>query len=163
MDMPYFRTLARYNAWANGRLFEACAKLPQEEYFKPRRAFFKSIHGALNHILLVDRIWIGRAIGKPVPSLPLNQILYGDFAGLKVARAAEDDRIVNTLDKIDAAALAKEVAFTSSNGKHRIMKMPFLLGHLFNHATHHRGQVHDMLSQTDLPPPPLDLFVFLVD
>lgn len=162
MDLPYFRTLARYNGWANRRLFEACSKLPQEEYFKTRPAFFKSIHGTLSHILLVDRIWIGRATGKPIPPLPLNQILYGDFPGLKVARAVADDRIVNSVDQIDAAALERIVTFTRSSGASAQLPMKYLLGHLFNHATHHRGQAHDMLSQTAQAPPELDLFIFLL-
>ena len=162
MDLPYFRALARYNRWANGVLFEACTKLPQEEYFKTRLAFFKSIHGTLNHILLVDRIWLGRATAKPVPPLPLNQILYGDFLGLKVARAAKDDTIVNALDNMSEGEAAKEMTFTRSNGMTMSMEMRFMLGHMFNHATHHRGQVHDMLSQTALPPPSLDLFVYVL-
>jgi uncharacterized damage-inducible protein DinB len=162
MEMAYFRTLARYNRWANKRLLRSCAKLGHEEYFKPRQAFFKSIHGTLNHILLVDRIWIGRLTAKPAPSLPLDQILYGDFLGLKVARTAEDGVIVNAVGNLADADLARTVTFTRSNGEKRTLRTDLLLGHLFNHATHHRGQVHDMISQTKLPPPPLDLFIYLL-
>src|SRR5689334_23382665 len=77
MPNRYFSTLARYNAWANRRLYDAVAMLPEAEYMKSRPAFFHSIHGTLNHILVGDRIWLARIEEKPPPKLAHDQILYG--------------------------------------------------------------------------------------
>ena len=89
----HFRRLARYNRLANERLYEACARLSDAARTQVRPAFFGSIHGTLNHILVGDRIWLARFEGREVPSTGLDAILYEDFAELRDARAAEDARI----------------------------------------------------------------------
>src|SRR5690606_3479306 len=74
----YFRRRARYNAWANGRLYEACGRLAPEDYFAPRPSFFGSIHRTLNHILAADRIWLGRLEDQPSEVSALDQVLFAD-------------------------------------------------------------------------------------
>src|SRR5689334_1399467 len=101
MDPAYFRVFADYNQWANGRLYDAVAKLPDAEYRRPRQSFFKSIHGTLNHLLVTDRIWLSR-IEPPQVAMPLNSILYEDFAALRAAREAEDGRIVALMGAMTA-------------------------------------------------------------
>src|ERR1700746_1198384 len=105
MGESYFLTLARYNAWANRRLYDACAALPEAEYMKPRPAFFGSIHGPLNHLLVCDRIWIARPHRKPNPKIPLDQVLYGDLVALRIARQAEDGRLINVVGAIAERSL----------------------------------------------------------
>jgi uncharacterized damage-inducible protein DinB len=161
MHSRYFATLADYNAWANRRLFEACDALSVAEYMRERPCFFGSVHATLNHILVADRIWIARIAGQTPPSLKLDQILYGDLIGLEVARFAEDEHI-----RIMVAGFAEErldhpVEYRNSRGDRIETPLYLVLGHFFNHQTHHRGQVHGLLSQTEAPPPPLDLIVFL--
>ncbi len=157
----HFATMAVYNRWANRRLYDACAALPAPDYHRPRPAFFGSIHATLNHILVGDRVWLGRITGTPSGITALDQLLYRELDELRAARAAEDDRVVGLVDRPDAAALDRVVDYRSfSRGRHRI-KLRWVLSHLFNHQTHHRGQVHDMLTQTAVPPPPLDLILFL--
>ncbi|HUN48928.1 MAG TPA: DinB family protein [Stellaceae bacterium] len=160
MRDSYCATFARYNAWANQRLYDACAHLPEPEYMEPRPAFFGSIHATLNHLLVGDRIWLGRIEGR-VERLALNQILYGDFTALRVARVAEDERLIRTVASLDAAALDQPLDYLSSAGERRRVPLRLVLGHLFNHQTHHRGQVHGLLSQTRVAPPGLDLIDFL--
>ncbi|HYD04391.1 MAG TPA: DinB family protein [Reyranella sp.] len=164
MDPGYFRLFADYNRWANRLIYDAAAKLSADEYFKPRPAFFKSIHGALNHLVVGDRIWLGRIVGQPVP-YALDQILYGDLASLRAAREAEDERLIGIVGGIDAARLAGKLVYRNTRGEPFETPLAVVLGHMFNHETHHRGQVHDLLSQTEVPPPSLDLinYVRLVD
>jgi len=81
MLLDQVRTFARYNAWANRRLYDACARLPREEYYRDRKAFFGSLHGTLNHLLLADRIWLGRIKGKPIAVRGLDEELYTLSAG----------------------------------------------------------------------------------
>jgi uncharacterized damage-inducible protein DinB len=157
----YFLTLARYNAWANRRLYDACAALSEAEYMKPRPAFFGSIHGTLNHLLVGDRIWIARIQHKPNPKITLDQVLYGDFVALRVARQAEDDHLINLIGGIAERSLDQPLAYASTKGQRQQTPLRLVLAHLFNHQTHHRGQVHGLLSQTGVAPPSLDLIYYL--
>jgi uncharacterized damage-inducible protein DinB len=160
MISKYFAMLARYNAWANCRLYEACEALPAREYMRPRASFFGSLHATLNHILVVDRIWVARIESQTPASLKLDQILYGDLIGLKVARLAEDEHIRNMLAGIAEGKLDRPVEYRNSRGDRCEMPLCSVLAHFFNHQTHHRGQVHDMLSHTGASPPSLDLIDF---
>ncbi|MBV9522280.1 MAG: damage-inducible protein DinB [Alphaproteobacteria bacterium] len=161
MTDSYFLTLARYNAWANRRLFDACARLPEAEYMKPRAAFFGSLHGTLNHILVGDRIWIARIERRPNPKLTLDQILYGDLVALRVARQAEDEHIINLVSPLTERMLDRPLAYANMAGRRQQTPLRHVLGHFFNHQTHHRGQAHGLLSQTAVEPPSLDLIAFL--
>ena len=160
--LDYFRTRARYNRWANRRLYAAVAGWPYVDYMKPRAAFFGSIHGTLNHNLVGDRVWMGRITGHDSGIRALDQILYGDLAGLRVAREAEDAQIINVLDAMNMPTLNTTLRYKPITGDSIVATpMRFVLAHLFNHATHHRGQAHGLLSQTSVAPPPLDLMVYL--
>jgi uncharacterized damage-inducible protein DinB len=157
----YFLTLAHYNAWANERLYDACAQLPEAEYMKPRAAFFGSIHGTLNHLLVGDRVWLARIEHKPRVKVTLDQILYGDLVALRVARQAEDEHLVNVVDGLSVRSLDQPLAYANMAGERHRTPLRLVLGHLFNHQTHHRGQVHGLLSQTGVAPPSLDLILYL--
>jgi uncharacterized damage-inducible protein DinB len=161
MTPEHFRTLARYNQWANRRLYDACARLDDAEYRRPRPAFFGSIHGTLNHLLVGDRVWLGRIEHVESGVRALDQILYDDFGELRAAREAEDRRIVALADRLDAAALAADLDYANMAGAPQRTRLDWVLTHVFNHDTHHRGQVHGLLSQTAVAPPPLDLIFYL--
>lgn len=162
MDRSYFDSFAAYNRWANGRLYDAAASLTDEAYRRDRRAFFGSIHGTLNHILVADRVWMGRITGTPSGLTDLAAILHDDLAGLRAAREAEDDRIAGVVRDLDNARLASDLDYANMRGDPQRTPLFQVLAHVFNHQTHHRGQVHDMIGQ-DTPPPPLDLIFFLRD
>jgi uncharacterized damage-inducible protein DinB len=155
----YFQHLARYNTWANGLLYAACAALPAAEYHRARPSFFGSIHATLNHLLVADRIWFGRITGN-APDIALNAELYADLPSLRTAREAEDARIETLVQGMSEADLLRPVRYGNSSGKTFADPLVELLPHVFNHQTHHRGQVHDMLSQTDVAPPSLDLIAY---
>jgi len=162
MMLEHLRRMARYNRWANERLYAACGRLTPEAYHRPRQAFFGSIHGTLSHVLVGDRIWLARIEAKPPPDLRLNDQPFATLADLRAARAAEDARIVDLMDALDEAALVSTVRYrmiTRPDPVATPMHLCWL--HLFNHQTHHRGQVHDQLSQTEVPPPSLDLIYYL--
>lgn len=165
MMADYFRTLARYNRWANGRLYAACAALPDAEYRKDRKAFFGSLHGTLNHILVGDRIWLGRITGSASGVSSLDQILFDDFAGLRAAREAEDARIEATVAPLTDVSLGQVLRYRTMAAPQKDMATPLhiVLGHMFNHATHHRGQAHALLSQAGVSPPALDLIFYMRD
>lgn len=160
--LQHVRRFARYNRWANGRLYDACAALPPDAYYAARPSFFGSIHATLNHILVGDMAWFGRFTGQPATHVTrLDQILHADFAGLRAARAAKDDEIVAFCDGLDAAALDTTFSYTNISGQSFTDPLFPPLMHAFNHQTHHRGQVHGLLSHAGIDPPSLDLIHFI--
>ncbi len=160
--LEHFRLLAGFNRWANGRIYDAVAALGEADYYETRAcAFFGSIHGTLNHLLVVDLLWFGRLAGA-VPAISrLDEILHDDLAGLRAAREVEDQRIVELLQGLEEADLTKDCRFTLiSEPGERVMQPQVMLATVFNHQTHHRGQVHAMLKEAGAEPPALDLIIY---
>jgi len=155
------RTLARYNAWANHHLYAAAAALPDEQYRADRGAFFKSVHGTLNHLLATDRIWMRRFTGEGAAPDRLDAILFDDLPSLHAARQTEDTRIVSYVDGLDDAALAGTFSYARTSSPERYQhELGPALDHFFNHQTHHRGQVHAVLTGLGAAAPSLDLILF---
>jgi uncharacterized damage-inducible protein DinB len=162
MMLPYFQRMARYNQWANARLYNACTDLSDAERKQPRKAFFGSIHGTLNHIMVGDRIWLSRIVPWDAPVvIPLNSELYADFAELRREREKQDAYIIDYVNGLSEARIAGDVSYATTSGSPNVMMLGTILQHFFNHQTHHRGQAHDLLSQTPVAPPPLDLLYYV--
>jgi uncharacterized damage-inducible protein DinB len=156
------RQLARYNRWANAGLCAACAELDEAAYKASRAAFFGSIHATLNHILVNDRIWTSRFTGRPCSISALDEELYGSLDDLRAAQDADDAALIDLVDGLDEAGIGRIVRYTTIDDfSDHADPLWLLLVNLFNHQTHHRGQVHDMLSQTTVAPPPLDLIFYV--
>ncbi len=161
MMLEHFQTFARYNRWANGRLYAAVASLPDADYRADRGAFFRSLHGTLNHVLVGDRMWMRRMTGEgPAPSR-LDEILFEDLAKLHEARAAEDERIVAFVEGLDDARIMGDLTYQNTSGKSFTQPLAQILAHFFNHQTHHRGQAHTILTSLGHDAPELDLIFFL--
>jgi uncharacterized damage-inducible protein DinB len=151
----HFRPLARYNR--NARIYEKCAELRDSEYRRQRPGSFGSIHGLLNHMLLGDRIWMSRFAGLGSTTPPLNSVLFDIFAELRGARAEQDASIEAFFEALRDDFLQRTFTYTNHQGLEYLETAPVAALHFFNHQTHHRGQVHVMLSQTEVKPPSLDL------
>ena len=152
-----FQMLAGYNKLANRRLYETCACLPDSERKKCRPAFFGSINGTLNHLMVGDRLWLARFSDEEIPFTNLDTILYEDFGELREAREEEDVRIEEFAARIDERFLQGSIRYVNNEGRTVEDPTALLIAHFFNHQTHHRGQIHDMLTQTEASPPVLDL------
>ena len=131
----HFATMAGTNRWANRRLYDACAALPAPAYHRARPAFFGSIHATLNHILVGDRLWLGRITGTTSGITALDQLLYRHLDELRAARAVEDDRVIGLVDGLDAAALDRVLDYQSFTSGRQRTKLHWVLTHLFNHHT----------------------------
>jgi uncharacterized damage-inducible protein DinB len=158
-----YRMFAGYNAWANGRLYEAAAKLTDAEYRADRGAFFKSVHGTLNHLLVGDRIWMYRFTGHGEAPARLDAVLCDDLPSLAAARRAEDARISDWIGTLGEADLSCSFTYrTIVNPATVTQPLAPALDHFFNHQTHHRGQAHSLLTAIrgrDFAPS-LDLILF---
>jgi uncharacterized damage-inducible protein DinB len=143
----------------NQKTYEVCAGIDDAERRRDRGAFFKSIHGTLNHLLFGDRIWLRRFTGRPYEAAPVGVDLYDDFEALRAARIAMDRDIVDWTDAMSEAWLRDDQSWTSGiDGVTRTRPGWLLASPLFNHQTHHRGQLTTLLCQlghdvgpTDLP------------
>lgn len=154
----YARRMARYNTWMNERLYEACATLPDAARKEDVGAFFKSIHGTLNHLLVGDRVWMGRFTGPIFVPLSLAQELHADFGELRAARAATDASIEAWAAGLTDDALAGDLTYTSIvNPQPRTLPIWIAVAHFFNHQTHHRGQLTTLLMQRGIDPGVTDL------
>lgn len=158
MLKEHFTRAAEYNAWANARLYEAAFALSDADYRRDVGAFFHSLHGTLNHILVADQIWMKRLTGTGDPPNRLDTILHEDLATLAEARAAEDERIEAYIDGLVPERFAGDVTYATTSGAGHTQELRSILAHFFNHHTHHRGQAHTILSiVAGAEPPPLDI------
>jgi len=159
--LALFQMFAGYNAWANHRLHAACAQLDEADYKAERGAFFGSIHGTLNHLLVTDRMWRARLRGETLPPHGLDAVIFHDLTTLREARVHEDTALSAYVAGLTDDQVAGEFRWTRmADGTEVVQPLWATLAHLFNHQTHHRGQVHGLLSQAGLDPPTLDLPVF---
>lgn len=161
---PYVRTMAAYNKEMNRRLFDAAARLTDEERRRDRGAFWHSLHGTLNHLLYGDLAWMSRFAGWPPPPVSLKQsdALYADFAPLRAARIETDARIVAWAAGVTDAWLAGTMRwFSNSAQREFVMPHWFLVTHLFNHETHHRGQAHALVTAAGQDTGDTDLFLLV--
>lgn len=163
MLLDQVRTFARYNAWANQRVHGTIASLDDAAYRRDGGAFFKSIHGTWNHLLIGDRLWLrrfGEAVEGEAPTA-LDAILYDDRAALIAARERMDAHVLRFAEGLDDAGLARPVTYATTTGASFTQPLAPLLAHLFNHQTHHRGQVHVLITSSGAPAPALDLIYYL--
>jgi uncharacterized damage-inducible protein DinB len=158
-----YRMFAGYNAWCNERLYDAAAKLSDADYRADRGAFFKSVHGTLNHLLVGDRIWMKRftGVGEQPPSL--DAILYDDFAALRAARRTQDTLISRYIDRLSDDDLNRPIRYRAVVNPQTIEQpLAPALDHFFNHQTHHRGQAHALLTSIigNEATPSFDLIIY---
>lgn len=162
MMKPHFAMMARYNAWANARIYAAARGLSDAAYRKNVGAFFGSLHGTLNHLLVTDRIWMRRLTGAGEHPDRLDAILFDDLALLEQARVREDERILRYVDRLREQDFDQEVGYATTSGVAQRNRRGEILAHLFNHETHHRGQAHAILTVLGInEPQPLDLIAML--
>src|SRR5260370_37269789 len=159
-----FNAMARYNTWMNRRIYEICAALSDEERKRDLRAFFGSIHRTLNHLLLTDRVQLGRFIGKDrtqtfdhggkaITINSLDQELYANFDLLRREREKTDAMVEAWTNEIAAEFLASEMVYDamSAAGRYRVPMWIGVAG-FFNHQTHHRERVRRLLTQSGADP-----------
>lgn len=153
----YCALMARYNRWMNRKLYAICADLSDEVRKQDRGAFFRSIHGTLNHLLFGDIVWMARFQQREGPKRIIAE-LHADFGELRAAREAMDARILEWTATLTPQWLVAPFSY-ASNVDRRVRTMPawVLVAHLFNHQTHHRGQLTTLLSQLGIDPGVTDL------
>ncbi|MGB8330165.1 MAG: DinB family protein [Polyangiales bacterium] len=173
MLLHHYQAMARYNRWMNEKLYAWCAELPEQERKRDMGAFFRSIHGTPNHILLADHAWMRRftddakafevrdASGNPIEVRSLGQELYANFAELRAVRQKSDAGIEGWVAGLREEYLLSPLRYRTSTGEEHEHPTWWALSHFFNHQTHHRGQVTTLLKQQGIDPGVTDLAVML--
>lgn len=172
--LEQYRALSLYNRSMNDKLYRLARALGDEERRRDRGAFFGSIHGTFNHLLLSDRIWMLRLTGDearflsrdehgaPIPLKGMNQELYADFTTLTRERQRTDADIVEVVQALTEADLMSELAYERAGKREKHVRW-WALTHFFNHQTHHRGQATTLFSQAGVDPGVTDLIAMLRD
>jgi uncharacterized damage-inducible protein DinB len=165
--------MASYNEWMNVKLYEAARNLTEEQLLADRKAFFCSIFGTLNHLVVADTIWLKRFATHPAEYLALDeirqtanpksldQLLFSDFQGLSEYRVWLDKIISEWGPTISESDLSHVLPYTNTKGIAMEKNFFSLIMHFFNHQTHHRGQVTTLLSQTGIDVGVTDLIALI--
>ncbi|MEM8793283.1 MAG: DinB family protein [Pseudomonadota bacterium] len=159
----YIVAQARNNRWSNHRLHAASAELSEAEYFAERPSFFGSIHAHLDHILVVDWLYLERMTGESFLPPHMGETLHAAFAPLAADQIRADETLIAFCEAATPETLATTVSFRLMSGQEMTERLVDVLAHLFTHQIHHRGQVHGLLSATPVAPPQLDEFFMAGD
>jgi uncharacterized damage-inducible protein DinB len=158
----YCRVMARYNAWQNDGLRRVMAGMAEAELRRDRGAFFGSILATLNHLLWADRVWLSRLTGseRPPGGIAESVSLTPTAAVWGAERFRTDGQLSLWAERLDAVDLVGDLVWASgATGREERRPIAQIVMHVFNHQTHHRGQVHAMLTAAGVTPPPTDLFL----
>ena len=160
--VAHFTTLARYNAWATARLLDAVAVVPEADYRRDVCLFFRSIHGTLNHLLVVEhQLWFVRFSEGTSPRVALDAEAEPDRATLDARLRAGAARWEPLVKSVAPARWEGSLDYTTMRGTAASLPFAATLTHVFNHGTHHRGQVTAALTALGQPCPELDLVYYL--
>lgn len=155
---------ARANRLANRRLHQAMARLTRDDFHAPRAGFFPSLALTLNHILAVDTYYIDALQGVADMEARYRAFVAADtLQELAYRQQLCDERLIRVCDQLDAEAIDPVIVMDRGSGKQQRDRASHVLAHLFMHQTHHRGQVHAMLSSAGVTPPQLDEFLMPSD
>lgn len=153
----YFESLARYHVWATGKLYEHIDRLSDADYRKDAGLFFKSVHGTCNHLLVAEHaVWFPRFAEGVSNKVALDAELERDRAALRDRLLAAVRRWQALIASFDDARFASPLDYTTTKGIAQSLAFAPTLGHVFNHATHHRGQVTAAITAMGYPCPEID-------
>ncbi|MFC7461699.1 DinB family protein [Hydrogenophaga defluvii] len=154
----HFSQLARYNVWATRRLLDAVAQVPEADYRRDIGLFFKSIHGTLNHLLVGEHfLWYPRFARGVSPMVALDSEVEPDRARLAQALQGGAANWLPLIESWPTERFEGVLSYTTTRGEPTTLPFAAILSHVFNHGTHHRGQVTAALTALGHSCPVLDL------
>jgi uncharacterized damage-inducible protein DinB len=154
----HLATLARYNLWATNKLYEHVDELPEADYRRDVGLFFNSVHGTLNHLLVGEhQLWFRRFAEGVSPQVRLNAEVEPDRARLRQRLIEGAQAWLPFVQALDAARLDGNLSYTTMKGVAVSLPFAATLAHVFNHATHHRGQITAAITALGHPCPEIDM------
>ena len=164
ISAEYCRLMARYNTWQNNSLVMAADGLTDVARWKDRGAFFQSMAATLNHLYWADALILQRLEGNERPEDTITHSLTSpsDWSEFKTLRSKRNEEIQEWADLLAETDLNGMILWFPGDGSTRIEKPKALCAaELFNHQTHHRGQIHAMLTAVGAKPEPTNLSMLL--
>jgi uncharacterized damage-inducible protein DinB len=153
----YFVSLARYDSWATARLHEHIDRLSEADYRRDAGLFFKSVHGTCNHLLVAGRLWFPRVAEGVSNRMALDDELESDRAALRSGLLEAAARWQPLIESLADARFAGTLDYTTTRGIAQSLPFAPTLGHVFNHGTHHRGQITAAITAMGYPCPEIDM------
>ena len=133
-------------------------RLSDANYRRNLGAFFGSVHGTLNHLLVTDHLWLARIQGTPIPPDALDAQPHPNLHAVQAESTRVDTTIIEQVQRTQDADLEQELHYTSRlAGSAMALPLWAAWTHLFNHQTHHRGQLTALLNQLDIDYGNIDL------
>jgi uncharacterized damage-inducible protein DinB len=162
ISADFAHSFAQYNKWQNSVVIEAADQLSEHQRQKNMGAFFGSIQGTLSHILWGDDAWLNRLTQTPFKPTPIDESgsLWTDWEAYKLARKSLDERIVKWAISLEDSFFKNELTYVNSKGVQVTKPIDLIVAHIFNHQTHHRGQVHCLLTQFGVKTKDTDFLIF---
>ena len=153
--------MAQYHHWAFERLYAEIESIDEDEYRRDAGLYFGSIHDTLNHLLLVDHVWHGRLVQQPFATSSLRDTVECERVALRDRLLARGAVWIDYLAALDDTALAGAASFNKIDGSPATLPRASCVLHVFNHGTHHRGQISAVLTRLGASAPEMDLPYFL--
>lgn len=164
MDIETLKLLAHYNVWATTKLNQALVDVSDVDFYRDSGLFFQSIFGTLNHLLLGEHgLWFARFAQGHSPALKLNRIVEQDRQVLIQTLQEKASNWLTFLEELDPQCLRGNLDYQTSTGQPKSLPYAATLLHVFNHGTHHRGQISAALTAMGYVCPELDLVYMLVE
>jgi uncharacterized damage-inducible protein DinB len=154
--------MARFNRWVNAKIYDCVQQMPPQNYREDCGLFWGSVHHTLNHLLVIDRLWTGRVAGVDHGIRSLDQMLFEDFEALRAARDEKDSDMIRLVDSLPDERLQEHITYWIASRKRQMQARIWdALTSMFNHQTHHRGQISAVLTQQGMEMPDIDLIYYL--
>jgi len=158
----HFKVMADYHLWAYACLLRHLEPVDDDEYRRECGLYFKSIHGTLNHLLLGDLVWYGRFVGEPLTISGLDQELCSSRDELAVLVTKQAQCWIKYVEQLSEDHYSEQLAYKNIKGNQISLPVGQLLSHVFNHGTHHRGQISAVITQCGHSAPEMDLVYYLI-
>ena len=151
-NKEYLLNLLNYNSWANDEFFKVIIKLSSEEINKQRKSFMNSIRNSLNHLLVIDKVWLTNMKKEKHTFDNLQTILYENMEQLWKEKKKEEQLIKNYVENLSDKEFEEIVECELIGGNKVLISRSMIITHLVMHGGYHRGIIAEMFGQIPLPP-----------
>ena len=164
MDKKMLLIMAEYNIWATSRLIQSLESIRDEDFYKDVGLYFKSIAGTLNHLLVGEHyLWYSRFKDGVSPQIALDTMIHTEKEALLNELKQKSVNWISFIDQIDDTTLSGNLTYKRVSGQELTLPYAATLMHVFNHGTHHRGQITAAVTALGYPCPELDVVYMLIE
>jgi uncharacterized damage-inducible protein DinB len=157
----HMRLMSGWHVWAFERLYAVVDGVDDARYRADTGLFFKSVHGTLNHMLLIEQMWRGRLTGDLLQISSLAEEIEPDRARLRERLLAHASLWGPMVEAMPDAVFDGDLTYRSMKGDTYTFPRASIVHTMFTHGAHHRGQITTVLTQWGCPAPEMDFPYYL--